>query len=180
MPKKYDPLRDGPPPVAGAKKSRRQKTGSNSKITDPNAAPQLRPYHWKPGQSGNPKGRPKSSTEMKQRAASLTDVAMDILEMQAMLAMRRLQWASDVLSAAKEHPQDVVEAALKLAGDKDLTGAAQAILDRGHGKATQKVENSNADMFDEMTREEFEDFLVTAGKKVIGRLADRKKLLRPD
>jgi hypothetical protein len=35
-------------------------------------------------------------------------------------------------------------------------------------------------MFDEMTREEFEDFLVTAGKKVIGRLADRKKLLRPD
>jgi hypothetical protein len=107
-------------------------------------------------------------------------VAMDILEMQAMLAMRRLQWASDVLSAAKEHPQDVVEAALKLAGDKDLTGAAQAILDRGHGKATQKVENSNADMFDEMTREEFEDFLVTAGKKVIGRLADRKKLLRPD
>ncbi len=178
MPKKYDPLRDGPPPVAGSKKSTKEKIGKKGGNPDPQIA-QLIPHQWKPGQSGNPAGRPKSTTEMKQKAASMTDLAMNILEMQATLAQRRLQWAVDVLGAAKDHPPDIVETALKLAGDKDLTAAAQAILDRGHGKATQKVE-TDRDPFEDMSREEFDDFLLTAGKKVFDKLAGRKKLLRPD
>ncbi len=39
---------------------------SNSSAKTSNGAPQLNPYKWKPGESGNPNGRPKDPPEVKE------------------------------------------------------------------------------------------------------------------
>lgn len=68
---------------------------------------------FKPGESGNPGGRPKVSQEVKDLARRHTEDAMQAL--------------IDIATDSKSPPSSRV-------------AAAQALLDRGWGKATQHVE----------------------------------------
>lgn len=54
----------------------RQKTEGSQK-TAISSVPQLKPYQWKPGQSGNPSGRPKQSREFR---AKCRELAMKMLD----------------------------------------------------------------------------------------------------
>lgn len=65
---------------------------------------------WQPGQSGNPNGRPKADPRLKEMARAKTEDAMA------------------VLFACLEDPDAKVRMA-----------AANAILDRGHGKPAQDI-----------------------------------------
>lgn len=68
---------------------------------------------FKPGQSGNPGGRPKIIAEVKELAREYTDAAVKAL--------------ADIVQNKKAAPAARV-------------AAAQALLDRGYGKPTQYVE----------------------------------------
>ena len=70
-----------------------------------------RPYGFQPGKSGNPGGKPKIDPNVKEAAKLHTMAALDTLV--------------DVMKNGKK--------------DSDRVAAANAILDRGHGKAQQHV-----------------------------------------
>jgi uncharacterized protein DUF5681 len=96
--------------------------------TPPNKADRNRDGRFKKGQSGNPGGRPKIFTEVKQAAREHTEAAL-----QTLLAVVNNEKAS---------------AAARVA-------AANAILDRGWGKPGQYIETSVRNKpLDEMTDEE--------------------------
>jgi hypothetical protein len=65
--------------------------------TDNTVAKQLEPFHFKPGQSGNPKGRPKGS-----RNALGEDFLSD------MLAVWREKGKDCIEATAKDHPEKLV------------------------------------------------------------------------
>jgi hypothetical protein len=92
---------------------------------------------WKPGQSGNPKGRPK-------REFDLAEQARDHAE-------KSIKTLVDCLTAKK-------------APWKDKIAAASELLDRGFGKASQKLDVNNHFTFSE----EFENF--------VGHLNEQRKL----
>jgi hypothetical protein len=126
-----------------------------------------------PGQSGNPNGRPKSTTEMKQRAASLTDLALDVIEMSVQLTRRRMEKALEILGSKNATVEELEFAKGVL--DKEGLAAAQQLLDRGHGKPQQKVDIDLSSIFDEMSEEEVADYLVNAGQRVTADLLARRK-----
>lgn len=126
---------------------------------------------WKPGQSGNPAGRPRSSTQMKQQAASMTDGAMRILALQQQIAERRLQAVVDILDDPNATPEQKLEA-LAMATNVGLD-TAREILDRGHGKPQQKVEMTSADVFADMTPEEKLAYIIENTPKVLAGLKGR-------
>jgi len=72
---------------------------------------------WKPGESGNPGGRPAVAKEIRELARQYTDVAIEALR-------------SIALSGKNESAR---------------VAAAQALLDRGYGKPKQGLEVSGAD-----------------------------------
>ena len=111
---------------------------------------------------------------MKRRAANLTDLAMDIIEMQAVLARRRLEWAIGVLHDSKA-TQEEIAAALAVAEGKIGQEAAQAILDRGHGKPQQKVEVDHRHVFDELDDDEREVWMIDLGQRVMKDIQDRRE-----
>lgn len=78
---------------------------------------------WKPGQSGNPSGRPKVPVEVRDLARAHTT--------EAIAALARTLKDKRAPHAAK-------------------VAAANAILDRGYGKPTQPIEGSLT-LFDKMT-----------------------------
>jgi Family of unknown function (DUF5681) len=95
----------------------------------------LRSTSFKPGQSGNPDGRPKRPetiearrvvADVKAAARELTPVAMDTLE--KAMTDQKAPWAAKIT-------------------------AAIAVLDRGWGKPTQQVA-ANVSFFDQMSDEE--------------------------
>ncbi len=152
-----------------------EQTGSETpkKTVHPNTLAALEPTKWKPGQSGNPAGRPRSSTEMKQQFAEMTDLAREIVAMKAQLQHMRLQKALDVLSDPHTTIEDF-ELAVAVIEGTDMD-AVNLILERGHGKALQKVEVDDKRDFEDFTTEEFDDFLITVGAKVTTRMKARRK-----
>jgi Family of unknown function (DUF5681) len=101
----------------------------------------LRSTSFKPGQSGNPHGRPKRpetiearrvQADVKSAARELTPVAMGTLE--KAMTDHKAPWAAKI-------------------------AAAIAVLDRGWGKPTQAVE-ANVNIFDQMTDDELRIMLA--------------------
>lgn len=76
------------------------------------------------GKSGNPGGRPKADAQIKELARQHTTAAIKTLV-----------------------------TALKAKGERTRVAAAEALLDRGWGKATQHIE-ANVNLFDQMTHDE--------------------------
>lgn len=165
----------GPPPTvdAGAppKKLRKRKPGISSGNPDP-PTEQIRPFMWKPGQSGNPAGRPRSTVEMKQRAAASTDDVMEILELRKRASLARLRSAVAVLEDPRSTLEQRAEAdRLLSAADFDV---ADRLLDRGHGKPQQKVEIDTTSILDEMSEEEQDAYLIELTQKRIAQIEKRK------
>jgi hypothetical protein len=97
---------------------------------------------WKPGQSGNPAGRPKASAGQREAKA-----------------------------LAKEHTAAAIATLAEILKDKKATAsarvaAATAILDRGHGKPLQQVEIGEAGVFSDMSDEELEAWIDDATVKL--------------
>ena len=131
------------------------------------------PHRWKPGQSGNPYGRPRSSTEMKQKFTELTDVATEIIAMKVQLQHMRLQKVLDTVADPNSSLEDFELACSIIEGTS--MDAVTTILDRGHGKALQKVEVDDKRDFDDLTPEEFDDMLIRVGAKVMTGLKARRE-----
>jgi hypothetical protein len=93
---------------------------------------------WKPGQSGNPNGRQKVDPNLREAAKQYT--------------MRSLEVLVDVMENGKK--------------DSDRVAAANAILDRGHGKATQHIEvGDNSSLVDLLV-------MIGSGKTIDGDAID--------
>lgn len=133
------------------------------------------PYAWKPGQSGNPAGRPRSSTEMKQMAASYTDLALSVKAMTLEIQRLRLEKALDVIRNAKIHTLDEVILATSVIDSPQAMAAVNAMLDRGHGKPQQKVELDVNNAFDRMSDEELEQWVISNGAEVVAGIAAKRK-----
>lgn len=96
-----------------------------NKLNNPNIAEEGKPYQWKPGQSGNLKGRPPKDI-------CITSLVKEFLVKEA--------------QGGKTHAQLVAEAIVKLAEDYHFKGNVAAIrelLDRIEGKVpdTHKIES---------------------------------------
>lgn len=130
-----------------------------------------------PGVSGNPAGRPRSTTEMKQQAAQSTDMALalkrKVAELQLKLADMHATRAEDP-SLTPEQRIEALTAAMKSIDNVGL-GAAQSLLDRGHGKPQQKVEVDSRGVLDEMDDDEVAVFIGTVGPRVVGLIQARRK-----
>ena len=131
------------------------------------------PWAVKPGEVRNPNGRPKSSTEMKQRAAAATDIAMEGIETSAQIALLQLKLAHDVLRDPTSTKEEKLAAAALMPIAEGIK-SMHALLDRGHGKPQQKVEIDLNTAFEEMTEDELDDFLITVGAEVTKEMVDRK------
>lgn len=117
---------------------------------------------WKPGQSGNPAGRPRSSTELKQMAANQTDLAFEVHRLAAELTRMRLQAAVDMLSDPERRRQltpDDLDSIGRVIDPAGLAAAAH-IIDRGHGKPTQKVEAVRGGPFDDLDQAELAKWIA--------------------
>ncbi len=77
--------------------AKKKATVKQAAATDSTAAEQLRPFHFKPGQSGNPKGRPKGS-----RNKLGEDFLTDLLEVWGEKGKACIE------ATAKDHPEKLV------------------------------------------------------------------------
>jgi len=133
----------------------------------------------RPGVSGNPSGRPRSTIEMKQQAAAATDSAIKlqrmVTELQLKLAEAHMERASD----PRLTPDQRLEAITAAMKSIDSTGlaAAQGLLDRGHGKPQQRVEVDSAGALGDMDDDELAVFIGTVGPQVVGLIQARRKKL---
>lgn len=160
-----------PNPVAGSAQSVNEKPAKTQRTwprTD-----HLEPHQWKPGESGNPNGRPRSSTEMKQKAAAHTDTALDLVTLSAQAARTLIQRAHDVILDKNATIEKLQWAEGVIKGQTGLK-AAQAILDRGHGKPQQKVDVDFNTFFDEMTPDQLDKFILDTGVDVTAAMKARR------
>lgn len=132
---------------------------------------------WPPGVSGNPSGRPRSTIEMKQQAAAYTDSAMKlkgmVTELQLKQASIYAERANDP-SLTVDERLEMLNKAIKSIDGVGL-GAAQSLLDRGHGKPQQKVEVDHRTVIDEMDDDEVGVFIGTMGPQVVALIHARRK-----
>ena len=82
------------------------------------------PHAWKPGQSGNPSGRPKEVGEIRELARQHTAASIKVLAQ-----------------------------GLKDENGRTRIAAAEVLLDRGWGKATQHIE-ANVNVIDQLSHED--------------------------
>lgn len=146
--------------VAAPEKTARGKTGNSAQ------APQLDPWKWKPGQSGNPNGRPRSSSEMKLRAAASTDDVMEILELRKTIVLHKLRGAVDVLNDP-DASADAKAAALLALGPSDFD-VVDRLLDRGHGKPQQNVAIDTNSAIDALSLTERQALFAARASRIIG------------
>lgn len=117
-------------------------TGNSSENSNPRA-PQLRPFHFKPGQSGNPKGRPKRGP--------LSDSIARMLELQVPKEM--IEKAN--LKRSKALPKkatfaDLIVFAMVQQALKGNVGAFKEMLNRSEGKTPQHLTLSSTDKLDQL------------------------------
>lgn len=136
-----------------------------------------KPFMWKPGQSGNPSGRPRSTTEMKQQAAAYTDSAMKLKGMVTELQLKQAEIYAEMAADPKLSVEERLEALSKAIKSIDAVGlgAAQSLLDRGHGKPQQNVAVDHRTVIDEMDDDEVAVFIGTVGPQVVGLIQARRK-----
>jgi len=146
-----------------------------NKGAHPNSLKAAEPYRWKPGQSGNPKGRPIGSTELTQKAQSVAEMAFNVLEMTARFQYRRLQKALDVAEDPGSTLDDVEKAAKVVEKAKMGLEACKAILERAHGKVPQKVELDTHQFLDTMSDARLEQYMVDIGMRATSIMAARRK-----
>lgn len=128
---------------------------------------------WKPGQSGNPAGPPKSTMAMRKDFTTLTDSVFRIAALRVAIQEAAMLRAYETIADPASTPEDV----------KDAFNIMQAIgldtmreiLDRGHGKAQQHVAVTGGDVTDGMTTDELEAFILETTPKVLAALKGRKK-----
>jgi uncharacterized protein DUF5681 len=166
----------GAPIVEAAKavvlaKTRQRRPSNNPKIVEQGA-----PFRWKPGQSGNPNGRPRSTTEMKQAFAGMTDLAKEIIGLSGEIVRLRLQRVRDILVNPADATDEEIQWAL--AQSSGSIDAAQAILDRGHGKPVAKVEIDPSGYFDELSDDELEAVVLDMSSKAVAEIAGKRKAKR--
>lgn len=132
---------------------------------------------WKPGESGNPNGRPRSTTEMKQQAASHTDTALKLKSMVTELQLKQAIIYAEMSEDPRLSVEERLEALNKAIRSIDSVGlgAAQSLLDRGHGKPQQKVEIDSRTALDEMDDDEVAVFIGKVGPQVVGLIQARRK-----
>ena len=109
---------------------------------------------------------------MKQAFAAKTDTALDIAMMRAEIERRLLRHSLDILDNPKSTNEDKSEA-FRVLSRVDLK-TVDAILDRGHGKPQQKLEVDNKTAFDDMTPEEFEEYVADRSAKVAEMMRARR------
>jgi hypothetical protein len=160
------------PIVQGVPEKTGTKTPGKWKLPD-----EAKPFMWKPGQSGNPNGRPRSTTEMKQQAAQSTDMALalkrQVTALQLKLSEMHAERANDP-SLTPEQRIEALTAAMRCIDNVGL-GAAQSLLDRGHGKPQQKVELDTRGVLDEMSEDDLAVFIGTMGPQVVALIQGRRK-----
>jgi hypothetical protein len=165
------PIVEAAKAVVLAKKSVKSSRGNKQPRTD-----QIEPFRWKPGQSGNPNGRPRSTTEMKQAFAGMTDLAKEIINLSGEITRLRLQRARDILVDPSKASDEEITWALGQSGTQ--LDAAQAILDRGHGKPVAKVEIDPSGFFDDLTDDELEAQVLDMSSKAVAEIAGKRKAKR--
>jgi hypothetical protein len=113
------------PPIQALARNRQPKQAKAGKMTRGG----WRSTSFRPGQSGNPTGRPKRPTAIEARRIF-----------------------RDVMTAARERTQDAIDTLFAIMRDPKAPAAArvsatQAILDRGYGKPPQAIEvNAEPDL----------------------------------
>lgn len=130
------------------------------------------PWAWKRGESGNPGGRPKTTAQMRERAASLTDLAQDVQELAMTIGKAKMERAIDIL----RDPNASV-AMLEWAGsviEPGALAAAHHIMERGHGKAVAPPPG-RANLFDGMTGEDIQNYIIKGATEMVKGMKKGKK-----
>lgn len=162
------------PPVPVTKKTANENVQNNKHHRPEGGFAPGNPWSWKPGQSGNPGGRPKSTTEMRQAAAAHTDLALRVKALSLEVARRKLEKALEILDDPKGATIEELELASR-AIDNAALNAAQAMLDRGHGKPVAKVDLNVNDVFSQMSDEELDNYLISQGLTVVNEIQRKAK-----
>lgn len=113
---------------------------SRAAISEANKVAALKPFQFKPGQSGNPTGRPKGQTELKRLARSYT--------MEAMMKLVNIMQNEEAPFA-------------------DQRGAAVEILNRGWGKPLQQVETGRPGDFSDLADAELDAFILDKASQFV-------------
>lgn len=135
------------------------------------------PTAWKPGQSGNPAGRPRSTTEMKQKAAAYTDTAIEVFQLAAELTRLRMRAAVDMLSDPSRRGMLTPTELDSLGRVIDPAGLAAAshLLDRGHGKPKPPEPDKRHNAFEGMDDDQLAEWIIREAPGVVAAIADRRK-----
>lgn len=136
----------------------------------------LEPYKWQPGQSGNPNGRPRSTVEMKQKASTYTDDAVELMGMATQLTKMRVRAALDMLSdpafrqTLRPEELDTLGRVIDPAG----LAAASHILDRGHGKPKPPTDEGGHNPFAGLDDDELDKWIITEAPAALERIKNRR------
>lgn len=112
---------------------------------------------------------------MKQLAASHTDLAIRVKSLTLEIQRLRLEKALEVITEPGKHTLDEVELAARVIEASAPIVAANAILDRGHGKPQQKIDMNVNNAFDRMSDEELEQWVISHGAEVVAGIAAKRK-----
>lgn len=158
-------------PVA---KSGDEPRGNKGKV-HPNSLAALEPTKWQPGQSGNPNGRPRSTVEMKQKASSYTDDAVELMGMATQLTRMRVQAALDILRDPERRKTMTLDELESLGRVIDPAGLAAAshILDRGHGKPKPPADEGRHNAFEGLDDDELDDWIIAEAPAALARIKAR-------
>lgn len=135
----------------------------------------LRAYQWKPGQSGNPTGRPKGKV-------SLTQIVRELIDEPASLCPPVKAWAREIgLDPDKTSMGAVVAARIIVGACDGESGWMQELFNRIDGKVAERILGDVAPMFlipgqhlAERLADKANEVAVSKGSKAVRSKAPRK------